>query len=312
MARVRDLNYSDKIFYWILKSLAFGIIALLILLFIMLLKMSWPIFSKMGLSFYFFNEWNPVTDEYGALAFVFGTLVTAFLALIMSLPISLGSALFVTELANQYVRKILGFLIEMLAAIPSVVYGLWGLFIVVPFLRTHVQPFLGEHLGFIPFFRGPPIGVGILAGGVVLAIMITPTIATICREIFLTIPKVYKEGALALGATRWEMIHLSVIKSSLSGILGASILGLARAVGETMAVAMVIGNRAQISSSLFSPAQTMASLLANEYAEASGELHMASLTAIGFGLLLVSLIVNSVARIIIWRVNRIYTGRRKS
>ncbi len=306
MVQKRDLNFSDKVFYWILKSLAFGIIALLIVLFALLLKMSWPVFSKMGLSFYFFNEWNPVTEEFGAMAFIYGTIVTALLALVLSLPISLGSALLVTELANIQVRRVLGFLIEMLAAIPSVVYGLWGLFVVVPFLRMHVQPFLGDYLGFLPLFKGPPIGVGLMAGGVVLAIMITPTIATICREIFLTIPKVYKEGALALGATRWEMIQLSVIRSSLSGILGASILGLARALGETMAVTMVIGNRAQISSSLFSPAQTMASLLANEYAEASGEIHLASLTAIGFGLLLVSLIVNSFARIIIWRVGRIY------
>ncbi len=306
MIRRGDLNFSDKIFYWVLKSLAFGIIGLLVVLFILLLKMSWPIFSKIGLSFYFLNEWNPVTEEFGAMAFIYGTIATALLALVLSLPISLGSALLVTELANLHVRRVLGFLIEMLAAIPSIVYGLWGLFVVVPFLRTDVQPFLGDYLGFLPLFKGPPIGVGLMAGGIVLAIMITPTIATICREIFLTIPKVYKEGALALGATRWEMIQLSVIRSSLSGILGASILGLARALGETMAVTMVIGNRAQISSSLFSPAQTMASLLANEYAEASSEIHMASLTAIGFGLLLVSLIVNSLARIIIWRVGRIY------
>lgn len=306
MIRRGDLNFSDKIFYWVLKSLAFGIIGLLVVLFILLLKMSWPIFSKIGLSFYFLNEWNPVTEEFGAMAFIYGTIATALLALVLSLPISLGSALLVTELANLHVRRVLGFLIEMLAAIPSIVYGLWGLFVVVPFLRTEVQPFLGDYLGFLPLFKGPPIGVGLMAGGIVLAIMITPTIATICREIFLTIPKVYKEGALALGATRWEMIQLSVIRSSLSGILGASILGLARALGETMAVTMVIGNRAQISSSLFSPAQTMASLLANEYAEASSEIHMASLTAIGFGLLLVSLIVNSLARIIIWRVGRIY------
>lgn len=310
MAQARDLNLSDKTFYWILKSLAFGIIGLLLLLFILLGKMSWPIFSKMGFSFYFLNEWNPVTDEYGALAFIFGTIATSMVALALSLPVSIGAALLVTELASPKVRLVLGFLIEMLAAIPSVVYGLWGLFIVVPFLRTHVQPVLGDYLGFLPLFKGAPLGIGLMAAGVVLAIMITPTISTICREIFLTIPKIYKEGALALGATRWEMIHLSVVKSSLSGILGASILGLARALGETMAVTMVIGNRAQITSSLFSPAQTMASLLANEYAEASGDLHVASLTAIGFGLLLVSLFVNSIARVIIWRVGRMYRGSK--
>jgi phosphate transport system permease protein len=306
----KDLHLGDKAFYWILKVMAFGIILLLIAFFLMLLKMSWPVLDKMGISFFWFNDWNPVTEDFGALPFIFGTVVTSILALILSLPISLGAALLITEIASGSIRKILGFLVEMLAAIPSVVYGLWGLFVVVPFLREKVQPFLSENFGYLPIFEGPPIGVGIMAAGIVLAIMITPTIATISREIFLTIPKVYKEGALALGATRWEMIKISVLNSSLSGILGAAILGLGRALGETMAVAMVIGNRGQISTSLFSPAQTMASLIANEYAEASSDLHMASLTAIGLGLLIVSLIMNSLARIIVWKVERRYRGAR--
>lgn len=311
MAKKRkDLHIGDKAFYWILKVMAFGIILLLLAFFFFLLKMSWPVLSKTGISFFTFNDWNPVTEEFGALPFIFGTVVTSLLALLLSLPISLGAALLITEIADGTVRKVLGFLVEMLAAIPSVVYGLWGLFVVVPFLRVNVQPFLAKYFGFLPLFDGAPIGVGIMAAGVVLAIMITPTIATISREIFLTIPKVYKEGALALGATRWEMINISVLKSSVSGILGAAILGLGRALGETMAVAMVIGNRAQISASLFAPAQSMASLIANEYAEASSDLHLASLTAIGFGLLMVSLVINSIARIIVWKVERRFKGTR--
>lgn len=306
--RRKDLHIGDKAFYWILKVMAFGIILLLLSFFLLLLKMSWPVLSKVGPSFFWFNDWNPITEEYGALPFIFGTVATSVLALILSVPISLGAALLITEIADGVLRKILGFLVEMLAAIPSVVYGLWGLFVVVPFLRESIQPFLSKYFGFLPLFEGAPLGVGLMAAGIVLAIMITPTIATISREIFLTIPKVYKEGALALGATRWEMINLSVLKSSISGILGAAILGLGRALGETMAVAMVIGNRAEISASLFSPAQSMASLIANEYAEASTDIHMASLTAIGFGLLIVSLIMNSLARVIVWKVERKFKG----
>ncbi|MES2770034.1 MAG: phosphate ABC transporter permease subunit PstC [Bdellovibrionota bacterium] len=311
MAKKRkDLHIGDKAFYWILKVMAFGIILLLLAFFVLLFKMSWPVLSKVGPSFFWFNDWNPVTEEYGALPFIFGTIATSLIALFLAVPISLGAALLITEIADGGVRKILGFLVEMLAAIPSVVYGLWGLFVVVPFLRETVQPFLSKYFGVLPIFEGAPLGVGLMASGIVLAIMITPTIATISREIFLTIPKVYKEGALALGATRWEMIRLSILKSSVSGILGASILGLGRALGETMAVAMVIGNRAEISASLFSPAQSMASLIANEYAEASGDMHLASLTAIGFGLLIVSFFMNSTARIIVWRVERKYKGTR--
>jgi phosphate transport system permease protein len=290
--------------------MAFGIFFLLFAFFILLLKMSWPAFKTMGFSFFWQNEWNPVTSEFGALAFIFGTVITSILALLLAVPVSMGSALLITEISTESFRKVLGFLIEMLAAIPSVVYGLWGLFVLVPFLRNHVEPFLIDHFGFLPLFQGAPIGVGVLAAGVILAIMITPTIASICREVFLTIPKIYKEGALALGATRWEMIHLSVIKSSVSGIFGASILGLGRALGETMAVTMVVGNRAQITASLLNPAQTMASLIANEYAEASQGLHSASLMAIGLTLLLVSLVMNSFARIIVWRVERKYKGAR--
>lgn len=296
---VRNLN--DILFYSGLKAIAFGIILILLLLVYVLIVDSWPIILKMGFRFYVINDWNPITHNYGALAFIFGTLVTSLLALLISVPISIGVAIFITELANSNFKIILSFLIEMLAAIPSIIYGLWGLFILVPYLRNSFQPFLSEHLGFLPLFQGASYGVGILAAGIVLAIMIVPTIASVSREVFQTVPTIYREGALALGATRWEMIRLSILKSSKSGVWAAAMLGLARAIGETMAVTMVIGNRPEISKSLFSPAQTMSSLIANEYNEASTVDHLAAISALGLGLLIISLLVNAGARYIIYK-----------
>lgn len=294
----RDRDLTDRLFYWFLKFMGFGIVGLLIALTLVLLNVSIPIFKNLGFKFFILNDWNPVTESFGALPFIFGTLVTSLLALVIAVPISMGIALFVTEISHPTIKKILSFLVEMLAAIPSVVYGLWGLFVLVPWLREDVEPFLGKYLGFIPLFQGAPYGVGILAAGIVLAIMIVPTISSITREIFYSVPNLYREGALALGATRWEMMRLAVVNSSISGIFGAAILGLGRALGETMAVTMVIGNRPQISASLFSPAQTLASLIANEYNEASNSNHLAALTAMGLVLLVVSLIVNTAAKMI--------------
>ncbi len=294
----KDKDFSDKIFYWILKILGYGTMVLLAALVVVLLKVSFPIFEKFGLKFFILNDWNPVTRVFGALPFIYGTVVTSLLAIVIAVPVSIGIALFVTEIANSKIKKILSFLVEMLAAIPSVVYGLWGLFVLVPWLRNSVEPFLGKYLGFIPLFYGAPYGVGVLAAGIILAIMIVPTVSSICREIFYSVPNLFREGALALGATHWEMMKLAVVKSSVSGIFGASILGLGRALGETMAVTMVIGNRPQISPSLFSPAQTLASLIANEYNEASNSSHLAALTAMGLVLLMVSLAVNTFAKII--------------
>jgi phosphate transport system permease protein len=295
----REQNLNDLLFYGFLKVLAFGIIFLLGTLVFVLLKASWPIFSKMGPYFFILNDWNPVTEAFGALPFIFGTVVTSLLALLLAVPVSVGIALFITELSHSLFKKTLGFLVEMLAAIPSIIYGLWGLFILVPFLRTTLEPFLAKYFGFLPLFQGTPNGVGILAAAIVLAIMIVPTVSSVCREVFQTVPQVYREGALALGSTKWEMIYLSIIKTSRSGIWAGAILGLARALGETMAVTMVIGNRPDISKSTFSAAQTMASLIANEYNEASNANHLSALIAMGLGLLLVSLIVNAIARFII-------------
>lgn len=238
------------------------------------------------------------------MAFIWGTLVSSFIALAISVPVSVGAALFLTELSPRFLKEPIGFLVEMLAAIPSVVYGIWGVFVLAPVVRDFLQPPLVKVFGFLPFFQGPPFGIGMLSAGIILAIMITPTITAITREVFRSIPDVLREGALALGATRWEMIKLAVLKTGTSGIIGAIILGLGRALGETMAVTMVIGNKAHISLSVFEPAATMASVIANEYAEANGDLHLSSLAAVGFALFFVSLVVNSFARFIIWRVER--------
>jgi phosphate transport system permease protein len=299
--RRREIHLGDRLFYLSLKFCSWLIILALVLLVAMLCQMSWPAFKQFGFAFFSDTVWNPVTENFGAGAFIYGTVVSSLLALLIATPISVGVALFLNEVAPRTIGSILGFMVEMLAAIPSVVFGIWGIFLLAPFLRSTVQPFLGQSFGWLPLFTGPPFGVGMLAAAIVLAIMITPTISSICREVFRTIPSHIREGALALGATRWEMLKVAILDSSRSGIFGAVVLGLGRALGETMAVTMVIGNRAQISASLFAPAQTMASIIANEYAEASSDLHRSTLAAVGLSLFFVSLLINSGARFILWR-----------
>ena len=244
-------------------------------------------------------RWDVVRDAYGALPFVYGTLVTSFVALLIALPVSVGLALFLTEMSPPRVRSIVSFPIGLLAGIPSVVYGLWGLFVLVPLLRGKVEPMLGRALGFLPFFRGPPIGLGYLAAGVILSIMILPTITSIAIEVLRTVPLSLREAALALGATRWETIRTAVLPYARAGIVGATILGLGRALGETMAVTMVIGNSPTISASLFAPGYSLPAVIANEFAEASGELHTGALAALGLMLFAVTLVLNIAARILV-------------
>ena len=299
---------SDKKFHHSMFALASVAAVILVMIFIYLLKLSWPSIEAEGLKFFVTEEWDPVKERFGAAAFIYGTLVSSLLALMMAVPLSLGVALFLNEIAPTRVSQIVGFLVEMLAAIPSVVYGLWGIYFLAPFLRLHVQPVIGKNFGWIPLFDGPPYGVGMLAAGIILSIMITPTITAICREVFKAIPSIDKEGALALGATRWEMITLSVLKSSRSGIFGAVVLGLGRALGETMAVTMLIGNKNEISFSLFAPAQTMASVIANEYAEAATQHHISALAYVGLALFLVSLVIHLGARLFI--MNRVSGGKK--
>ncbi len=301
----RDVRPSDLTFYYLLKGLAWGLVLLLLAMVGVIFALSWEALSHFGPGFFFDPSWDSWREQFGALTFIYGTLVTSLIALILAVPVSLAVALFLNELAPSWLARPLGFFVEMLAAIPSIVYGLWGLFVLAPFLRDHVQPPLGQYLGFLPLFQGPPMGVGMLAAGVILAIMIIPTIASISREVFRSVPATLREAALGLGATRWEMLRLAVLKASVSGIVGAVVLGLGRALGETMAVTMVIGNRPQIDWSLFESGQTMASILANQYAEADSSLHLSALTAVGFTLFVVSLAINSLARWIIWRMQRV-------
>jgi phosphate transport system permease protein len=263
---------------------------------------SWPAIRAFGLRFLVTSHWDPVAGEFGALPFIYGTLVSSLLALLIAVPLSLGAAIFLAELAPAWIRPPVAFLIEMLAAVPSVVYGLWGIFVLVPWLRDWVQPPLGRALGFLPLFQGPPYGIGMLAAGLILAIMVVPYITSVSREVLLAVPGSQREAALGLGATRWETTRIAVLRYGRSGLIGAILLGLGRALGETMAVTMVIGNRPEIAASLFAPGYTMASVLANEFTEATSDLYVSALVEIGLLLLVVTVLVNGLARVLVWTV----------
>jgi phosphate transport system permease protein len=257
-----------------------------------------------GWKFFFQSDWDPVNDKYGALPFVYGTIVSSLLALLLAVPLAVGVAVFITEMAPPWLRGPLAFTTELLAAIPSVIYGLWAIFVLVPLLRAHVEPWLARYLGWTGLFEGQPFGIGMLAAGIILAIMIVPIISSITREVMTAVPQHQREAVLALGATRWEMIRIGVLRNARAGIMGGIILGLGRALGETMAVTMVIGNRPEIARSLFAPGYTMASVLANEFSEASGDLYLSALVEIGLALFLVTIIVNIVAQFLVWTVTR--------
>ncbi len=295
----REVRKSDFAFLLLLRLIVLFVIAIFFLIIYYLYSNSKPIWDTMGFKFLLSQDWSPNRESYGALPFIYGTLMSSLLALMFAVPVSIGTAVFITELAPKKLQTPLSFLVEMLAAIPSVVYGLWGIFVLAPIIRDYIQPSLTKAFGFLPFFQGPPFGIGMFSAGIILSIMILPTITTVIREVFTSIPQITREAALTLGATRWEMIWLSVIKTATPGIVSAVILGLGRAMGETMAVTMIIGNRPDISWSLFTPAATMASVVANEYPEASSDNHLAALTAIGLSLFLVALVVNLIARLII-------------
>jgi len=269
-----------------------------------------PTLLAIGPAFVIGRIWDPLHGVFGALPFVYGTIVSSLLALLLAVPVSLGVAIYLSELAASWQKDLLGFLVELLAAVPSVVYGLWGAFALAPWLRSSVEPALGSALGFLPLFQGPHQGFGMLAGGVVLAIMILPTISSVSREVLRAVPLSLREGALALGATRTEMLRIAVLPYARSGLVGAVLLGLGRALGETMAVTMVIGNRAEISASLFAPSYTMASVIANEFAEATDRLHLAALAEMGLLLFVVTVLLNIVARVLVSRVGRTPEGGR--
>ena len=254
---------------------------------------------KFGLAFLFTRVWDPVFDNFGALPYIYGTVVTSAVALLIAVPLGLGAAIFLAELAPARLSDTLEFFIDLLAAVPSVIYGLLGIFIVVPLMRQFIEPALKHNLGFLPLFKGPAYGVGFLTAGIVLAIMVIPYIISVSREILLSVPRDQREAALALGATRWESTWKVVVPFARTGIMGSIFLALARALGETMAVSMVIGNSALFSASLFSPGDSIASVIANQFTEATGELYTQSLIELGLVLFVLTFILNGLARILI-------------
>ncbi len=303
--RIEGSAVGDRIYKGAITFFAACIPLLLLVLFVSIARGAWPAFHRFGFSFLTTSAWDPVAGQFGAAPAIYGTIVTAIIALVVATPLAIGVAIFLSEFAPHWLRQPLAFLVDLLAAIPSVVYGLWGIFVLVPILRASVMPFLRDtlHLGATPFFSGPAYGPSMLAAGLILAVMVLPYISSVSREVLLAVPRSQREAAMALGATRWETIRTAVIPYARSGIIGGVILGLGRALGETMAVTMLIGNRLEISSSLFAPGYTMASLIANEFAEASGDLHLSALMAVGFTLFVITMIVNGVARWLVWRVS---------
>jgi phosphate transport system permease protein len=282
---------------------ALFVVAIVLAMLVALVTESMEAIREFGFRFLTNRSWNPIKGEFGALPFIYGTIVSSLLALLISVPLSLGIAVFLVEQAPQYIARPIGFFVELLAAIPSVVYGVWGIFVLAPFLRVHVEPQLARWLGWTPFFRGTISGIGLLTGGIILAIMVTPIISAVVRDVLAAVPGSQREAALALGATKWEMIRVVLVNGA-PGIASAVILGLGRALGETMAVTMVIGNRPQISVSLFEPSYTIASAIVNEFTEATGSLYLSSLVELGLILFLVTFIVNGIARLLVWNVTK--------
>jgi phosphate transport system permease protein len=291
-------------------TLAAAILVLLILggVAVSLARGAWPALQHFGFRFVTREVWNPVTDEFGALAPIYGTLVTSLIAMALAVPAAFGIALFLTELCPPLLKRPIGVAVELLAAVPSIIFGIWGLFVLAPVLQRHVQPFLIEHLGSIKgiggLFKGPPYGIGILTAGIVLAIMVLPFIAATMRDVFDTVPPMLKESGYGLGATTWEVIWNVVVPHSRVGIVGGIMLGLGRALGETMAVTFVIGNAHRISSSLLAPGTTISSAIANEFTEAVGDLYTSSLIALGLLLFMITFTVIAAAQWMLRRLER--------
>jgi phosphate transport system permease protein len=295
---------ADRVFKSAITACGLAVMGVLCLIVVELVRGSGLSWHAFGFKFFVGSDWDPVSEKFGALPFVYGTLVSSLLALIIAVPLSIGVAVFTTEMCPKALRGPLSFFVELLAAIPSVIYGLWAVFVLVPLLSGYVQPFLAKTLGWTGLFEGPPYGIGMLAAGIILSIMIIPIICSITREVLTVVPQHQREGVLALGATRWEMIRVGVLRNARAGIVGGIILGLGRALGETIAVTMVIGNRPEIAKSLFAPGYTMASVLANEFSEATGDVYLSALVEIGLALFLVTILVNALAQLLVWTVTR--------
>jgi phosphate transport system permease protein len=300
----RPHNLGDRLYPIVLTALAVSLPLLLLAVAGQLGVSGWPALKKFGFGFLWHSTWDPVAENFGAAPIIFGTIASSILALLIAVPLSLGTAIFLTEFAPRWMRQPVGFLVELLAAVPSVVYGLWGVFVLIPFLRTTAVPPLRAVLGWTPLFKGVFYGPSLLAAGIILAIMIVPYIAAVSREVLLAVPPSQREAAAGLGATRWEAVWTAVLPYGRAGIIGAIMLGFGRALGETMAVTMVIGNRHDISASLLQPAYTMAAAIANEFSEATSHTYLSAIFALGLVLFLVTVAVNALARLLVWRVAR--------
>ncbi len=293
---------ADRLFHHVVSVFAGAIILLVVLIGWELWRGSAEARHAFGFGFVTSSRWDPVARVFGAAPYVYGTIVTSLVALLLAGPLGVGTAIFLTELAPRWMRTPVGFLVEMLAAIPSVIFGLWALFVLVPIVRSDVQPFLADTFGFLPIFSGPKYGVGLLSAGLVLTIMILPTVTAITQAVLLAVPRDQRDGAYALGATRWEVVSGITVPAARSGIAGALILALGRALGETMAVTMVIGNRGEIRASLFSLGDTMASVIANQFTEADNSLYTSTLIEIGLLLFVVTILLNLSARLLVTRL----------
>ena len=306
---------ADGLFRALMVVCAFSIFGIVVLIATELIRRSNLAWDKFGFHFFYQADkdpithlpmyWDPVNGHFSALPFVYGTLVSSAVALMLAVPLAIGLAIFLTEMCPRALRNGLAFLTELLAAIPSVIYGLWAVFVLVPLLREHVNPWLEKTLGWSGLFASDnPTGLGYLSAGVILAIMILPIISSLTREVMVAVPHSQREAVLAIGATRWEMIRMGVLRNARIGIVGAVILGLGRALGETMAVTMVIGNSSEIHTSLLSNGSSMAAVIANEFSEASDDLHRSALIEIGLALFIVTIFVNALARLLVWAVTR--------
>jgi phosphate transport system permease protein len=304
LARLRGTGHlGDRIFKTTTMLFALVIAGLVVLMILEMARSSTLTFSKFGPAFLWRQVWNPVTEEFGALPFIYGTIVSSILGLLLAVPVSIGVAVFLTEHAPRSLSTPISFVVQLLAAIPSVVYGLWAIFVLAPTLRDHVYPAIQSTLGFLPLFRGSQNGLGMMTAGIILSIMIVPIITAVTTDVLRAVPQAQREAALALGSTRWETTRV-VLQNARSGITGAVILGLGRAVGETMAVTMVIGNRPEISASLFAPSFTIASAIANEFTEATSEVYRHALVELGLILFLITFVINALARLLVWGVTR--------
>jgi phosphate transport system permease protein len=289
----------DRAFKWLTLGMALSVAVLMILVALKLYDGSRLAIDKFGLQFLATSTWDPVREEFGALPFIFGTVVSSLIALVIAVPLDIGTAVYLTELAPLRLRQPVVTVVEMLAAVPSVIFGLWGIFVMIPWLRAHLFPWLQKCLGFLPLFQGPIYGVSMLAAGIVIAIMILPIITSVSREILRSVPDLQREAAYGLGATHWEVTRIAVLSYAKRGLFGAVILGLGRALGETMAVTMVIGNRPEIAASLFAPGYSLASVIANEFAEATTDLYLSALFEIGLVLFAVTIVTNILAQLLI-------------